>query len=148
MEPKKLLLMGSSAYKIKDLPKELTEIIDEAISKDHMFIVGEAYGACRVFQDYLKFKNYSKVVVGHAKRIRYNAGNWVDKKFGDDLQEREKNMINYCDYAIIIWVNDSSVIARNLDLLKKLRKPTIIYEYSTHTRTGKFSTIDSKKKYS
>ena len=72
----KLLLMGSSAFNAEELPAEVREKIDKAIISRMTIIVGEAYGACRRFQDYLKSKGYRNVVVGHAKRIRYNAGNW------------------------------------------------------------------------
>lgn len=101
-----------------------------------------------MFQNYLKSINYSNVIVGHAKKIRYNTGNWPETKFGDDLLEREKKMIEYCDYAIIIWVNNSGVIGKNLELLKKLSKPTFIYEYNTKSKERKFSSIDKNRKYS
>ncbi len=54
---KKLLLMGSSAFRAKELPVEIKERIDEAINSEVTIIVGEAYGACRLFQDYLAFKD-------------------------------------------------------------------------------------------
>lgn len=139
--------MGSSSYDFKGLPLEIKEIINEAISLNHLIIVGEAHGASRAFQNYLKNINYSNVIVGHARKVRYNAGNWVEKKFGDTLQEREKNMIKFCDYTIIIWVNNSSVIAQNLNFLKKTGKPTFLYECSTKNSFKKFGTLDPYRDY-
>ena len=110
--------MGSSAFKAKQLPSEVRKRIDEAIACKMTIVVGEAHGACRAYQDYLKSKDYRNVIVGHAIRLRYNAGNWKDIQYGKNLKERERRMIEECDKAIIIWVNNSGVIANNLEILK------------------------------
>jgi hypothetical protein len=41
--------MWSSKYRQKYLPAEVQEVIDIAILKDMVFIVAEAYGACRLY---------------------------------------------------------------------------------------------------
>ncbi|MFB0503876.1 MAG: hypothetical protein ACETWE_08590 [Candidatus Bathyarchaeia archaeon] len=143
----KLLLMGSSAFNAEELPAEVRERINKAIVSKMTIIVGEAYGACRRFQDYLRSKGYRNVVVGHAKRIRYNAGNWKTVQYGLDLKEREKKMIEDCDSAIIIWVNNSGVIAENLELLKRLKKPTFLYEYSSKDNIAKSGELDTRRIY-
>ena len=152
MSPKlrgeKLLLMGSSAFKAKELPVEIKERIDYAIERNITVIVGEAHGACRLFQDYLAHKEYRSVIVGHAKTIRYNAGNWRDKKYGQNLKERQKNMIEECETAIIIWQDKSSVIAENLERLKKLKKPTFLYEYDSYSNTARSGKLDTSRIYS
>ena len=71
---RKLLLMGSSAFRPRELPIEVREKIDEAIESGMTIIVGEASGANRLCQDYLKSRSYRNVVVGHAVKLRYNAG--------------------------------------------------------------------------
>jgi len=147
MKRKKLLLMGSSAFNAMELPAEVRERIDEAMDSKMNIIVGEAHGACRLFQDYLKSKGYRKVIVGHAVKIRYNAGNWRDFQYGKDLKERERKMIEDCDAAIIIWMNKSGVIAENLELLKRLRKPTFLYECSSETNEAKAGELDPKRTY-
>ncbi len=144
---KKLLLMGSSAFKAKELPAEIRDKIDEAMAGKLKIIVGEAPGACRLYQDYLKSKGYRNVVVGHAVKIRYNAGNWKVVQYGRNLEERERNMIEDCDSAVIIWVDNSGVIAGNLELLKRLRKPTYLYEYSSETNTTRAGELDPKRTY-
>jgi len=144
---KKLLLMGSSAFNARELPIEVKERIDEAIAREMTIVVGEAFGACRIFQDYLASKGYRNVIVGHAVKIRYNAGNWKDFQYGRNLKERERRMIEDCDSAIIIWVNNSGVIAENLELLKRLGKPTFLYEYSSETNASKAGELDSKRTY-
>jgi hypothetical protein len=123
------------------------ERIDDAIASGMTIIVGEAFGACRVFQDYLASKGYRNVVIGHAVKIRYNAGNWKDFQYGRDLKERERKMIEDCDSAIIIWINNSGVIAENLELLKKLMKPTFLYEYSSKTSIEKAGMLDPKRTF-
>ena len=147
MEGKKLLLMGSSAFSARELPAEVKERMDEAVAYKMTIIVGEAAGASRLFQDYLKLKGYRDVIVGHAVRLRYNSGNWRDVQYGKDLKERERRMIEDCDSAIIIWVNNSSVIAENLELLKRLGKPTYLYEYSSETGTAKAGELDPERIY-
>lgn len=146
-ESEKLLLMGSSAFKAKELPTEIKERIDEAMKRGMTMIVGEAPGASRLYQDYLKTKGYRRVVVGHAVRLRYNAGNWRVVRYGKDLKERERNMIEDCDSAIIIWVNNSGVIAENLELLKRLGRPTYLYEYNSETDQATAGELDPKRTY-
>lgn len=143
----KLLLMGSKAFRESKLPTEVALKIDEAISRNMTILVGEALGACRLYQDYLQSKSYRNVIVGHAKSMRYNAGNWKTIQYGIDLKERERRMIEDCDSAIIIWTDNSGVIAENLELLKNLEKPTFLYEHSTRTNTTEVSWLDPKRTY-
>jgi hypothetical protein len=140
--------MGSSAFKAEELPAVVRERIDEAMDQDMTIVVGEARGACRRFQDYLGSKGYRDVVVGHARSIRYNVGDWRTIQYGDDLKERERRMIEDCDSAVIIWVNQSSVIAENLERLKRLGKPTFVYEYSTGDGSESFGELDPARSYS
>jgi hypothetical protein len=103
---KKLLLMGSKAFKEKELPQQIIEKMDEAMILDMTIIVGEAPGACRLYQDYLQSKHYLNVIVGHARSMRYNVGAWKTVKYGDDLKDRERNMIEDADSALIIWADE------------------------------------------
>ena len=104
-------------------------------------------GACRLYQDHLNSRNYQDVIVGHARSLRYNAGNWPDIKYGDNLRERERNMIEECDSAIVIWMNKSSVIAGNLERLKWQEKPTFLYESSSYTKDVYSGPLDPKRVY-
>lgn len=146
-EGKKLLLMGSSAFNARELPVEVKEKVDEAKAHGMKIIVGEARGASRLYQDYLKAKGYRNVVVGHAVRFRYNAGNWEDLKYRRNLKERERKMIEDCDSAIVIWMNNSGVITENLELLKRLGKPTYLYECSSETEQVKAGELDPSRIY-
>lgn len=145
--PKKLLLMGSSAFKDRELPIEVRKRIDKAIESKMTIIVGEAPGANRLYQDYLKNKGYRNVIVGHAVRLRYNAGDWKDVKYGRDLKERERKMIEDSDSAVVIWMNNSSVIANNLEILKRLGKPTFLYECSSKTDEIRAGELDPNRTY-
>jgi hypothetical protein len=144
---KRLLLMGSSAFRADELPGEVTERLDEAMSRGMTIVVGEARGACRRLQDYLELRDYGDVIVGHARSIRYNAGGWRTVRYGDDLKERERAMIEDCDSAVIIWVDGSGQIAQNLELLKRLGKPTYVYECSNKNEKTSFSMIDPTRVY-
>jgi hypothetical protein len=129
------------------MPVEVKERIDEAIERGLTIIVGEASGANRLYQDYLNAKGYRNVVVGHAVRLRYNVGNWKDVQYGKDLKERERKMIEDCDSAIVIWMNNSGVIAENLELLKRLGKPTYLYECSSETGKVRAGELDPQRTY-
>jgi hypothetical protein len=144
---KRLLLMGSKSFRSERLPAEISHLIDEAIDRKMTIIVGEAPGANQRFQDYLNTKAYAKVIVGHAKSIRYNAGKWKTVPYGNDVHERETNMIGDCDSAIIIWADSSGVIAENLELLKRRRVPTFLYEYSNKSGRAKAGWLDPKRVY-
>lgn len=139
--------MGSKAFKEKELPREVREKIDEAIARCMTIIVGEAPGSCRLYQDYLQSKRYVDVIVGHARSMRYNAGNWKTVRYGDDFKERERNMIEDADSALIIWADSSGVIAENLELLKRRGVPTFLYEYETKTGSAKASWLDPTRIY-
>jgi hypothetical protein len=144
---RRLLLGGSKSFRGGQLPAEVREKIDEAIDRKMTIIVGEAPGANRLYQDYLKSRGYAKVIVGHAKSIRYNAGKWPAVPYGNDVHERETNMIEDCDSAIIIWADPSGVIAENLEILKRRGKPTFLYEYSSQTGRAKSDWLDPKRVY-
>jgi hypothetical protein len=143
----KLLLMGSKAFTAERLPAEVSSKIDEAIARNMTILVGEALGACRLYQDYLHSKEYRNVIVGHAKSMRYNVGNWKTMQYGTDLRERERGMIEDCDSAIVIWTDNSGVIAENLELLKNLGKPTFLYEYSTKTNKKEVGWLNPRRVY-
>jgi hypothetical protein len=143
---KKMLLMGSSAFKA-ELPFEVAVQIDWAIERGMSLIVGEAHGACRRFQDYVASLDYKDVVVGHAKSIRYNAGSWPTKQYGLSVKERERGMVDECDRAVVIWANNSGVIAENLEWLKKQGKPTYLYETNTKTGETRHGPLDLGRSY-
>ncbi len=146
-EPTTLLLMGSKAFNAPHLPDEITQRLNTAMKQHLQILVGEAPGANHAFQDFLSAHNYRNVTVGHARSIRYNAGNWETQQYGDNVREREKNMIAICDVAIIIWVNRSSVIATNLERLKEQNKPTFLYEVDQSTGETQAGMIDPKRIY-
>jgi hypothetical protein len=143
----RLLLMGSKAFLEKQLPAEVASKIDDAISRNMTILVAEALGPCRLFQDYLNSRGYRNVIVGHAKSMRYNAGGWKTVQYGTDLKARERGMIEDCDSAIVIWTDNSGVIAENLELLKNLGKPTYLYEYSTRTGATNVGWLDPGRTY-
>ena len=56
-------------------------------------------------------------------------------------------MIRDCVSAVVIWVDNSGVIAENLELLKKLRRPTYVYEYSSTKGVVSSGMIDPDRIY-
>ena len=139
--------MGSNAFKAKELPDEVKQRIDKAMDHEMTIIVGETHGAGRAYQDYLHRHGYRRVIVGHAVRLRYNVGGWEVVKYGRNLKEREKAMIEDCDSAIVIWVNHSGVIAQNLERLKRLGKPTFLYECFSDSDEVVMGPLDPQRIY-
>ncbi len=138
-----LLLMGSSAFS-GPLPFEVTRLLDEAMEREMSVLVGEAHGASRAFQDYLASKKYTAVVVGYANRVRHNTGNWPTESYGRCLLGKERAMIEECDCAIVIWTNRSGVIAQDLEHLRKLGKPTFLYQCWTGSRAARGEWLDPR----
>ena len=68
--------------------------------------------------------------------------------YGDDVKSRERGMIDDCDSAVIIWVDGSGVIAKNLETLKRQGKPTYVYELSTKGGEPSFGPLDPGRSYS
>jgi hypothetical protein len=56
-------------------------------------------------------------------------------------------MIKDCDIAVVIWQDQSGVIAENLENLKKLRKPTYVYEYDSLKGITKWGMLDPDRIY-
>ena len=56
-------------------------------------------------------------------------------------------MIEDCDEALAIWIDNSSVIANTLELLKELDKPTFLYEYSHSTNIERSGMFDPRRTY-
>ena len=127
-----LLLLASTAFKGRTLPNEIAEVLDEAMSREMHVLVGEAPG-CWCYHDYLYKTRYDLVTVGYMRNVRYNAGNWPVQIFGSHLEEKELRMIEECDSAIVIWMNNSGVIGRNIQLLKRELKPVYLYRCWTDT---------------
>lgn len=144
---RRLLLGGSKSFRQPELPEPVRDLIDEAIAAGMTVIVGEAPGANRLFQDYLKSKGYGKVIVGHARSMRYNAGGWKTVPYGNDVHEREKAMMEDCDSAVYIWADSSGVIAENLEVLKRQGKPVFVYEYYNQNGRSSSGWLDPKRVY-
>ena len=66
--------MGSKAFEGSELPNEVKRLIDSALDQEMTFIVGEAKGACRLYQGYLQRQGYQNVIEGYTRSLRYNAG--------------------------------------------------------------------------
>jgi hypothetical protein len=140
-----LLLMGSSAFS-GPLPLEVTRLLDEAMEREMSVLVGEAHGASRRFQDYLKSNGYRNVVVGYANRVRYNAGRWPAESYGGSLLDKERAMIEECDCAVVIWTNRSGVIAQDLEHLRKMGKPCFVYQCRSDSKAAGGEWLDPRKR--
>jgi hypothetical protein len=97
-------------------------LIDEALSHNHSFVVGDAKGADTLAQKYL-FGKTDRVVVYHMfETPRYNAGFPTEGRFQSD-EERDIAMTNNSD-SDIAWVRkgrEKSGTQKNLDRRSDLK---------------------------
>jgi hypothetical protein len=56
-------------------------------------------------------------------------------------------MIKDCVSAVVIWQDNSGVIAENLENLKKLSKPTYLYEIHSETDSISSGMLDPDRIY-
>ena len=58
-----MIVFVSGSSKLKKLTEEMKKCLDEHMSKNASFIVGDCYGADELAQKYLKSKGYEDVTV-------------------------------------------------------------------------------------
>ena len=97
-------------------------LIDEALSHNSSFVIGDAKGADTLAQNYLFGKTYKVVVYHMFETPRYNAGFPTEGGFQSD-EERDIAMTNNSDRDIA-WVRkgrEKSGTQKNLDRRSDLK---------------------------
>ena len=150
-EDKTLFVSGSShtqtkgdPYYRKQLPKEIKNELEKAMTSNKKIIVGDAPGIDRQVQNYLKSKKYSNVeVYGPGKQVRYSANkNWktnpIDSgKYKPDTDEwrAEKDiaMSTRANEALAIILENGGAGATrdNVKRMIEQNKDVKIFELST-----------------
>tara|TARA_R110001592_G_scaffold339111_1_gene626630 strand:+ start:4595 stop:5155 length:561 start_codon:yes stop_codon:yes gene_type:complete len=131
---KTIFLSGSR--NIKSLNDEVRTRIQNMMSKSLQIVVGDANGADKAFQKFLKDTSYKDVVVFcSGSNCRNNLGKWktqnifVDPKLKgrDFYTQKDKEMAGYADCGLILWDGKSVGSISNVFELLKNNKYAVVY---------------------
>ena len=136
MKNKKVFIFGSKG--ISELTPQFYSKLDEYISENCSFLVGDCAGVDRAVQVYLQSVDYRNVFVYASfnpveelcRQVRNNVGAWdvtyveTDKKPGTYEFRRAKDiaMIRDCDESICLWNGKSKGSRQNMQELGELGK--------------------------
>lgn len=133
-----MIVFVSGSSKLKKLTEEMKKCLDEHMSKNASFIVGDCYGADELAQKYLKSKCYEDVTVytstetPRAKHCSYDkfVSLWSEAqgKYGEDFyQVKDKAMCMACDIAVAFWNGSSYGVKCNIIRCLDLHKTCLVY---------------------
>ena len=128
----------SGSRKVKHLPLAVRERLDNIIEGKHQVVIGDAYGADTLVQNYLKEKTYKDVkVYFSASNVpvgpRNNMGNWETKQVatggfsGNRHEAKDAEMTHVCDFGFAIWDGLSSGTRKNVERLTYLSKKVLVW---------------------
>ena len=130
---KKVFIGGSR--KISRLNAEVSRRVDRICESNLRIMVGDANGADKAVQGYLKSKNYLYVEVFYAgNTCRNNIGHWpsrvidADKLKGFDFYAaKDRVMAEEAAYGLMIWDGESIGTLMNVIRLIRDRKPVAVF---------------------
>lgn len=122
----KVVISGSRSIQV--LPKEAINSLDKIIELGFHILIGDAPGVDCLVQQYLKSKNYNKVIIYFVgQKPRNNAGFQCHKLSGHAFGEyatrmgkgsaysaRDNFMCSQADYGLAIWDGVSKGTAQNI----------------------------------
>jgi len=127
----------SGSRKISKLNPQIVERLKNVIEQKFSILVGDANGADKAIQKYLKSIDYANVVVYcSGNTCRNNVGEWSvnhvhvdDKLKGRDFYtQKDLEMANNADYGFVLWDGVSPGSFNNiLNLLKKNKKALVYF---------------------
>lgn len=131
---KTVFLSGSRA--ISRLNQEIRERLSDITSQSYDILVGDANGADKALQTFLKESDYSNVTVycsgGHC---RNNIGHWETRnvevparaKGRDFYTQKDRLMAQMADYGLVLWDGKSPGSIENVINLLKDGKSALVY---------------------
>lgn len=137
----KIFICGSIT--IKQLNEKITRQLDEFLDSKDEILIGDAWGADSLVQEYLSSKNYTNVTIYHIDDKPRNIKNMDFKTYKSNYdksldykknQERAKQtfkdekMIESCDYCFCIWDGKSKGSYANIK--KTLAKKQVCVYYN------------------
>ncbi len=128
----KIFISGSKS--ISALPEEVKSLLDTFIATDAEILVGDCYGVDAAVQKYLESKGCGNVTIycsGETPRNNYVTGAKVHScaeaakgLTGSAFQyEKDIQMAQDCDTALMIWDGKSKGTGENIRRIKEMGKP-------------------------
>jgi len=143
------IFLGGSR-KISRLNKEIKERLQNIINQQFTILIGDANGADKTLQQFLKEKNYKNVFIYcSGNGCRNNLGNWEAVKIGDESKiknikfymMKDAEMANKAEYGFMLWDGKSAGTLNNVLNLLSNQKKTLVY-FSPQKRFYTISNID------
>lgn len=141
------VFLGGSR-KIVELNSSIKKRLKNILDKKFTILVGDANGADKAFQLYLKENEYKSVLVFcSGSMCRNNIGNWESVKIGEESKNKnldfymlkDEKMAEKAEYGFMVWDGKSAGTLNNILNLLYHQKKSLIYFYPKN----KFYTISN-----
>ena len=135
---------------ISKLNKAVKERIKNIINKQFTILIGDADGADKAFQLFLKVNNYNNVLVYcSGNSCRNNLADWETVNIGEDSKIKnisfymikDGEMANNADYGFMLWDGKSAGTLNNVINLLSKQKTTLLY-FSPHKKFYSISNVE------
>ncbi|MGF1471644.1 MAG: hypothetical protein ACFB50_07880 [Rubrobacteraceae bacterium] len=126
----------SGSRKLGRLNEEIRQRVQNIADQSFKIVLGDANGADKALQNYLRILNYPYVTVYCAgDRCRNNLGSWPTRsvnvppnlKGRDFYTQKDKVMADEADYGLVFWDGKSPGALENVVELLKRNKKTLVY---------------------
>lgn len=130
----KVFLSGSRS--IRRLDEAIRQRLEKIVAQSFEVLVGDANGADKAFQSWLRDRRYERVTVYcSGGRCRNNVGAWPAReievpprlKGRDFYTVKDRAMADEADYGLVLWDGDSVGSIENVVALLRRGKKTLVY---------------------
>jgi len=121
-------ILGGSRH-IVNLPSEVKVLLDEKVSTNEFFNIGDAPGSDTAFQSFFANKQYKSIkIFSSAGYIRNNVGNWDWELIDSGLKSKsnsvhafkDRYMCKTSDSGIMIWdCQSAGTLSNVIDLVRQ-----------------------------
>jgi len=121
-------VLGGSRQ-IVNLPSEVKVLLDEKVSLNELFYIGDAPGSDTSFQSFFANKQYKNIrIFSSAGYIRNNVGNWDWELIDSGLKSKsnsvhafkDRHMCKFSNSGIMIWdCQSAGTLSNAIDLVRQ-----------------------------
>lgn len=131
---KKVFIGGSR--RLTRLNNDVIDHLDRIIESRLTVLIGDANGADKAVQSYLRERNYPNVTVFHSgNKWRNNVGNWDTEQVEPPTKRRDynfyaakdKRMAEEANYGLSIWDGKSKGTLHQIQRLRSQDKKVLVY---------------------
>lgn len=126
----------SGSRSINRINNKVRDRLKNIVNNKFLVVVGDANGADKVLQKYLREFNYENVIVYcSGQNFRNNIGEWTVHHVSVDPKlkrrkfytEKDKEMADVADYGFVLWDGKSTGSINNVIELLKRNKESLVY---------------------